>query len=306
MSNLKMRRPFGLADVPLRAPGVRVPSIDPSMVYDAPAPPPVLPDPPAVLGDLAGSFESTSKNVYWGSIINQERTVFTSRQFWKGCDVYVKLPDTFNSAITYPPSVMISILVYGITEQGRVLIASGRMVSENPSMFDFQRWVVAARGGAQRFEVTARVDVTGSDSAVPGAATLLDPLVITAICSDELVDAPEAIGENARVTSVGSGIFFNFPVNTSNNPPRLEVVGIQGVNDTSSARYLMLIDTTAGVIVGSPRLVFPIGASAGSGFSSWNVRYRSTRPNVCPALVVSSTPVAYTAVADCGVSITVR
>jgi hypothetical protein len=293
--------------VPPAAPGVRLPSV-PAPPYDPPVPPLIAPQEAPRTG-VAGDYEAYSVQLPWPR--SRETTFYTTTRRWRACDVYVELPTQLTAA-----SFVLSVFVYAVSQWGqKTLVASGRINGittdgNGQSWWEPAKWIVAARSVAEKYEVTAFVTQQS------GAPNLAGTPKLTVVASDEMTEPPPTVGAIMLRATQGAGIRLSAV--GLNAPPRLEVLGVQGVNDVAAARYLQLYDTSAtsfGAITtaGFPPIAqWPMGAAIGGGISDYTFRYRSQSPALAsvsplgPALVISTTPGTFTPAADGWVTMMVR
>lgn len=273
----------------------KLPAMNPALAANAAAAPAPAPPPPPqqapVLG-VAGDYEAKTVEIDWPFFA--ETLVYQTTKRWRACDVYVDLPATQ----LLPSAFTVSVFVYAVSQGARTLVASGR-TRYTGGVGPFQQfrpnsWMVAARSVAERYEVTARVDL---NQAVPLPS---GRFAVTVAASDEMTNPPDEIGQ---FSTVGIGGIDYTPVGET-VPPVLELMSVRAVNTSAAPRYLFLFDTLANVApAGQAAMIWPLGPGAGYGVTDDNVRYRS---RYAPLLLVSSDGITFTQAADCTVTAAVR
>ena len=264
----------------------RLPQL-PGGAYAPPAAVIAPPAPPVILGS-SDTSEAVTAVIPWP--INKEVSVFKSSRRWRACDVYVEIPPALGAL--GPFTVTAFVWAFSRTA-GRSIVASGRFryngnPDANGALIDahLTGWIAAARAVAEQYEVTVHFTPISSLAPPPPGQ-----LSVTVACSDEMVQAP------ARLGAIGYGpdSFIKFRAVQMFTPPRLEVVGVQGLVTDAGPAFLQLYDCTASSTLAlaglSPRLEWPLGAAVGQGVSDFDVQYRC---NHAPFLAVSSTPGFYT------------
>ncbi len=261
----------------------RLPSLGGAQPYDPP--PAVQIDPPPMQALNVGS-DGEAATTMVTPVGSQPVLVYTTARRWRACDVYVSCSNAIFQA-----GRIISILVYAIGDQGRTLVASGRIGNFNPDILTpktmVPTWVVAARAQASRFEVQLQ-----SNFNMPVGG---EQFAVTAIASDEADSPPAGIGMIPILDQASAGpIRVSGPLNVG--APSQELVKIIAANGAAAAaRYVHVFDAPpTGAMPTTPVLSY--GMPAGGGISV-EVDYRRFVRGV--AIAASSTPVAYTAAADC-------
>lgn len=232
-----------------------------------------------------------------------ETTVYTTQQRRRAIDVFLSL----DSAFVIPKTGVFVVRVYARSRaagSARALVSSGMLgfcgaggqVVLNASGL----WVCAGRAVAEVFEVTLQY----YDTAFPFPSG--GNVNVTCVASDHASDlVPDSLGTvlASGTGESGSAIDLGFTAAGKISIPKVEVIEVGGINTSTSARYLQLFSRTASLAVGTvPDFVWPLGATAGSGYSA-KPRYR------CPSgfiLAASSTAGTYTNVADCFVQALIR
>jgi hypothetical protein len=203
--------------------------------------------------------------------------VGSTSKYWRGIDVYVQ-PYPGDSGVRGVVSVYVHAVVRGM----RTLVASGQVVvspSQPVAMLQrpllTARWAVAARGGAETYEVSARWSQFVALGVQAGS------VAITAIASNDVAEPPPGVGVEpfAMVSQRGPEVQLgdigllgsDFPV------AELELVSVQAINELAGLRFLHLHDVpvpTASVDGVAPLFNWPIGTSP-LGLIDNTVRYRA-------------------------------
>jgi hypothetical protein len=308
-------RPRPVSQVPsARPPGAppagappRLPDLGGVVPYAPVVPPPILEQQQAPILGVSDTYEAATTQLQWP--LNVEATVYTARQRWRACDVYVELPNQGDPFLADGGQrAYLSIFVYARSVQGaRTLVASGRMGPYgDQSLPTFplvaQRWVAAARADAERYEVTAQFTCNNALT----LAHLFDaPIRVTTVLTDEMTQAPPLVGVAPALGQVGTAIRM-VAAGTRPPVPQPELVGVQCVIDTGAgpaARFLHLHDSAALNLNGHvPLAIWPLGNEDGQGISDFNMAIRLGSPGTASsglALVSSSTAAITTLANDC-------
>lgn len=279
--------------------GVRLPSLGVGRPYDPPDLPLAPPAPPAAPLGVASDYEAITKAVSFQTGNNPgvqttspEIIVYQTTRRWRACDVYLD-----PSGLTERTGAVLSVFVYAVSSSGaKTLVASGRLSSVSGVISGYRgpQWVCAARGLAEKFEVSFRY-LDG------GAANFAGEVTMTVVAADEASDPPAWVGVvpmrgGVQLTGVAlrgaGGLFVDKP----------ELVGIQAANTAAAARYLQLHEGAGAVLGGAvPVMVWGMGAAIGASVVDQAIRYRA-RAGYSLAVLVSTTPDTYTAAADGAVS----
>lgn len=253
---------------------------------DEPLPPDL--QAPVLSADAGQDFESNGALFAPGNWPTVETKIFKTKKRWRALDAYAQVTTDANTTVPVFGGGVLSIFVYAVTQVGqvttRVLVASGRMAdppvgtATQPGSLPQPKWVVAARAEAQYFEVTVQFGAGAG-----GMPTV--PLQITAVASDQAVQAPRGVGEirfsvSSQVEQIGQNVLAN--ANPPPLMPHLELVGIQGAIKqgvaANSPRFLLLFDDIFPLPVSAnPVMIWPMGSNPGDGIFDRDVRYRAAR-----------------------------
>jgi hypothetical protein len=223
---------------------------------------------------------------------------------WTALDVFVSVSPTA------PTAGALSVLVFAVNKGIRTLVGSGRVVlgllssAVGAHTVDAPIWACAVRNAfGETYEVKALYQ---QDSAFVTPQTTVDFVVAGSSegrVADLLVGAvPMGPLLSANGVAASQG---NQPIG-GYSCPRLELLSLQAVNGAAAPRYLHLHDATDGLVAIAglaPLMIWPLGESIGDGIVDDTIRYRARG---VPRLVVSSTLLTTTEVADCAVSAVVR
>jgi hypothetical protein len=230
---------------------------------------------------LTGNAEMFSATV---KLPSAEITLWKTSNRWRGCDVYVNLNQIINETLT--------IKVYAVTGNVRVLVASGRVwpgqrqIVGGAYVPPLPRWVAAARCGATQFEVTAETLSVG--------AALAGVFDVSVIASNDLVEAPGNVG--SIMLPVAPQHNFNGGGGFGGLMHDVEILGIDGFQSAGAVvLYAMIFDEPRPIVNGDiPTLVYPLSnGTIGSGNRIANIRYRAVQTNL--TIGVSTTPLLFTA-----------
>lgn len=253
-----------------------------------PLPPSPPPPPPGVSGGPCEYFFQQVDTPRG----QQELSLYVTKKPWRGIDVYLAATNAV------PLSSVFTIRIYAIVDGMRAMVSTGRYnfvastaganVQIPPTL------VAAARSGGVKFEVTvswnAQVGVNNTQ-----------PVQWAIYASDQLtVDPPPLTGAPIPFAGNNTTQWDTAGIGGVVLYPDAEIRQIVAVNTAAAARYVLLIETDAGTVVGAgfvATMSFPIGAIAGQGALFDNVRYR-VRPGRRMRIFASSTGPTLTAVGD--------
>ena len=273
---------------PARLPGVPAPP------YDPPIEPPTADAPMASTGSLNGieNYESALKKIPFPSL--NEFPVYTTQRRWRAIDVYL---NALSAGAVMDNEARLSFAIYAIARGIRSIVAKGTVaqIQQEPVL-----WVAGARVQAERFEVT----VTG-----PTFTNVNDPsnyLQISVVASDEADDLPPWVG----LAELGAprGEIQNGSKSTQNffvGAPPMRLERVQAVNGAAAnaPAYIQIFEYDNAAAMGVPMAVYALAQKGAAGSSVF------LGPEDLPAwwfetgiaVVASSTPLTYTAMADVGI-----
>lgn len=173
-----------------------------------------------------------------------ERTIYTFQRFWRAADVYIQVPFSVGALLT---PLSITVRVYARVQGIRTLIASGRFGPDGAG----QRWVCAARGAAERYEVTIHqpLGLVGQEVGVSLVGT------------NEAPEPPEYIGSVPLACGAGQA-----PILTSTGElsvqaatPDIQPVFLQATKVSAGGPFWLQIHDTIAPIAPGALPVFSFG-----------------------------------------------
>jgi hypothetical protein len=156
-------------------------------------------------------------------------------------DVFIAAPATVGGF-----TEIVTIRVYSIAQGVRSLVSSGRY---GPTLAD-ERWICAARGAADRYEVTIQ---NGSGSPAIAVGTFVQ---LSVVGVDQAPEAPDYVGTESLspFADMSMTTVVQWPVVA----PDIQVVAAQATSLVAGARWFQVHDSAVALIAGV-RPVFSFG-----------------------------------------------